>query len=357
MTLSIGQPQQRGIDLVLEGLGSGISSGIQQKLEQFNKLNQEKKEGEKLSRLGLSPEIASLDPALQKEYFKQLQSQRLLDQIMGGGMRDEPRGGPRSQGSEGDIEEFDEQTLTESPQGQLSDQQIQALSVVNPALGKVAQSQKKQYYDEQQQNRKRNLEIYDEQKSLLRGLEEEDKGLSQLQKLSDKIGKEQGQEFYERIGRTFRFKPDGSLTRIGSATSTPEEERYIKLIADQTKNIKNDFGARVTNLDIEVFLRRFPNLLQTPEGRKQIFETLRDYNQAKQLYAKEYKNLIQKSQGKINPFELEERVEKNIAPQLKKIREDIDSRGFGKEEIKEGSRAFDPQGKPHVFKNGEWIAE
>jgi hypothetical protein len=254
-----------------------------------------------------------------------------------------------------------------------TDQQIQAMALINPQVANLMQRQRQTDVQENQEIRKRNLELFDDTSKKIQSLDEELTGIKQLEKLSDKIGKEQGQDFFSRFFRTYRFDPEtGGFTKIGRATSTPQEERYLKLIADATKTIKNDYGARITNLDMQVFLRRFPDLMMTPEGRKEIFETMRDYKQAKLLYNQALKQQLRATRGKVDPYSLDEKVEAKIGPQLESIRKRMVERGLGPQEnvkVKEEA-AMTPSGEQQteqvtivnpqtgqrlMLKEGQWV--
>lgn len=225
---------------------------------------------------------------------------------------------------------------------------------------KIIESQKLAH-QETEKIKERNLKFFDESSDAIRALDENAVGLEQLSKLSEKIGAKEGDEtFFNRLGKSFRYDPKTKdFTRVGKATSTPEEDRYMKLIADQTKNIKFDFpGGKITNFDIEVFLRRFPDLLQTKQGRKEIFETLKDYNDYKLIYNKVRKKEIADRKGKIDPYELDEIIEQKAGKQLAPIRERLVNRGFNDNEaneIKEGSIITNKKtGERKVLKGGKW---
>lgn len=56
--------------------------------------------------------------------------------------------------------------------------------------------------------------------------------------------------------------------------ASPEAQRFLKTINDFTKNAKDSYGARVTNFDIQQFLKRLPTLAGSEEGRRQIIRQL-----------------------------------------------------------------------------------
>lgn len=49
MTFSVGQPEQTGLDVILQGLGGGLGQGLQEGLQQFHEQKQTEKQAESLS--------------------------------------------------------------------------------------------------------------------------------------------------------------------------------------------------------------------------------------------------------------------------------------------------------------------
>lgn len=309
--------------------GTGIGQGLQQQLETFHKEKEKEKLGDQFESVGWPRQLAGLDPQVIKQFMAVEQKKSLMEQLFGSPQEDTealpptetPREPPRETSGVGDQHQ---------PTKEVSARDVQAAALLDPGLGRAIGQERKFQHQERQQIKARNLKVFDKASSDLKTIKEADIGLEQLENLSKEIGKTQGQKFFERFGRTYRFNKEGGFTKIGKATSTPLEERYVKLIADQTKTIKDDFGARITNLDLEVFLRRFPDLMMTPEGRESIFATMRDYKESKRIYNQALKNEIKLNKGLVNPYELDEIVEKKIAPKIAKIRERIASRGFSK---------------------------
>jgi len=348
-------PQQPGFGQQLgaqlgTGVGLGLTKGLQQQLQQFQEQKKMKQLQEQFEKLGLPQELAGLDPQIAKQFMISQQKKSLMDQLFG--PSEEPLHPAETPGIGG----------VSQPSKEISAKDVEAATLLDPNLGRAKQQERKLQQQEVQEVKKRNLGVFDKASADLKTIEEADQGLTQLQKLSEKIGKTQGQSFFNRLGRTFRFDSrTGGFSKIGKATSTPQEERYIKLIADQTKTIKNDFGARITNLDLQVFLRRFPDLMMTPDGRKAIFETMRDYKEAKKIYNQALKNEIKLTKGKADPYELDEIVEEKIAPRLNKIQERIRHRGFGIQSTQEEREGIEEQtatnpktGEKMILRGGEW---
>lgn len=318
-------------------LGGGISSGLQM-------LMQAKVEGLK-----------------QQEKLQSVQN--LLKGYRKKGMLPSADG-PAS--DEGQVDASIQEDIYEGTDDPSTEELAILKAVIGPAADpfiQEAQEKRKIAAKEKAQHSERNLKVFDEASDKLRTLEESDKGLQQLSQLSEKIADTSSDAQFARFLRSWRFDPEtGGFTRIGKATSTPEEERFVKLIADQTKNIKDDYGARITNLDMQVFLRRFPDLMMTSQGRKEILGTLRDYNKAKRLYNQALKVEIKNAQGRVNPYTLDDRVEAKIQPQLEKMRKDMAKRGLANEQPEEVEeeviRVRNPKtGQTLILKEGKWQVE
>lgn len=79
---------------------------------------------------------------------------------------------------------------------------------------------------------------------------------------------------------------EGNL-RFPFAT-TPEAQRYVKTLNEFSEGAKDSYGSRVTNFDLQQYFKRFPNLLNSEEGRKQILQQMKIVNDINAVY---YKNL------------------------------------------------------------------
>ena len=88
---------------------------------------------------------------------------------------------------------------------------------------------------------------------------------------------------------------DGNL-RFPFASS-PEAQRFVKTINEFSSGAKDTFGSRVTNFDLVQFLKRFPNLMNSSEGRKQIIQQMEVVNKINSVYYKNLKNILDKAGG------------------------------------------------------------
>lgn len=60
--------------------------------------------------------------------------------------------------------------------------------------------------------------------------------------------------------------------------ANPETERYVKTLNEFIKGAKEFFGSRVTNFDLDSYLKTLPNLLTSEEGRRVILEQMKLFN-------------------------------------------------------------------------------
>lgn len=96
---------------------------------------------------------------------------------------------------------------------------------------------------------------------------------------------------------------------------SPESQEFTKLSSDMIKGIKDIFGERVTNLDVESFLKTIPSLSQSNEGKQRIIRNLKISNQANKLKESTAKKII-KENGNNVPADLELLVEEQVNPKL-----------------------------------------
>lgn len=130
---------------------------------------------------------------------------------------------------------------------------------------------------------------------------------------------------YERMGELFSdpskfpsgltaalFSKDGQLRDTAYSQLSPEAQEAVKLIIDSTSNIKDTYGARVTNFDLQTYLRKLPSLLNSPEGRTRVLRDLKAINEINQLYNRGIQQVFDDNGGtdKI-PFSTAEKIFKH----------------------------------------------
>ena len=103
-------------------------------------------------------------------------------------------------------------------------------------------------------------------------------------------------------------------------------EEFNKIQANFLRNAKTYFGARITDADLNQFLKMVPSLSQSPEGRKRVMANLRYISRAKLGYFDAMKEVIAENKG-TPPMDLDERVfdktEKKMDALVDKFKEDL----------------------------------
>lgn len=111
--------------------------------------------------------------------------------------------------------------------------------------------------------------------------------------------------------------------------ASPEAQRYLKTINDFTKNAKDSYGARVTNFDIQQFLKRLPTLANSEEGRRQLGRQLTIMNNINLAREEELQSVIDEHGGIRNiDFDEAERIaDKRSASKVAGLKKEFSSIG------------------------------
>lgn len=79
--------------------------------------------------------------------------------------------------------------------------------------------------------------------------------------------------------------------------ASADAQRYVKTLNEFSSGAKGTFGARVTNFDLAQYMKRFPTLLNTKEGRRQLLEQMKLVNQLNSVYYKNLKKVYDEAGG------------------------------------------------------------
>src|SRR6185369_4597118 len=138
----------------------------------------------------------------------------------------------------------------------------------------------------QEERYKINLPIFQKSQERLRGWEAENDSLNIMEELSPQI------EFYERLN----INPiSGELLIPGLASDAAQ--RFVKTVNDFTTKAKDSYGARVTNFDLQQFMKRLPTLANSESGREQIIQQMKLVNEINRAYEKNLQEIIDEHGG------------------------------------------------------------
>lgn len=276
---------------LIEGLGTGLQALADQKLQQVQQRNL----GQKLQQgFGFSPQEAEafsgLTPELQKIAFKEKQAapgRQAYAQALGLG--EQQNSGKEGFQNPGMLAGLNEKQATE--------------------IAKMRQ--KEAHYD-----RKERAEAFKQTKAERK--EFVDKARAAKQNLRDLNRLEElEKEGLPSAGYTEFLKNSGfDLPTLQGASG----EEFNKIAANFIKNARAYFGSRISNFELESFLKTIPNLSQSPEGRKRVISNLKNISRLEVEAGNAAREIISKHKG-IPPLDLMERVEKKLDKKADKLAE------------------------------------
>lgn len=110
------------------------------------------------------------------------------------------------------------------------------------------------------------------------------------------------------------------------ALMNPESEEFAKLQQGFLRDAKQYFGGRVSNYEVEQFLKTIPSLSQSPEGRNRVIANLKYLSRAKLEHFKTLRDIIKDNKG-LPPYDLAEQAFEKQEPKLnalaKKFKQDL----------------------------------
>ena len=102
------------------------------------------------------------------------------------------------------------------------------------------------------------------------------------------------------------------------ALMNPESEEFQKIANNFVRDAKTYFGGRVSNFEVDQFLKTIPSLSQSPEGRKRVIDNLKRLNRGKVEYYKSFKDIMNDNKN-IPPLDLLEQVQEKADTKISAI--------------------------------------
>jgi hypothetical protein len=180
---------------------------------------------------------------------------------------------------------------------------------------KTMRSIEKERAAESRFERQKSIESYKISKDMREKIIEEGKSAkSNLQDL----------ERMEDLNQTGKLDTPGYVEFLKStgldipALMNPESEEFQKIAQTFMRDAKKYFGGRVSNFEIEQFLKTIPSLSQSPEGRNRVIANLRRMNKGAVLYSKELKDLVKENKDYL-PLDYLEQLDDRIEPKAEQL--------------------------------------
>lgn len=295
------------------GMVSNLAGNYQRQQEQ----------AQAIQKMGLDPSILSLPEHAQAEYFKkafsteksltplQIAQQHLAEERLNALKGQQDLFSKLTSGNQenefNSMEGEGQQRLPQEGQGQLSKLPKENLMQLSAFAGQPGQqgvigNMAKAELDRQG---KENSERTSKEKQFFKLNE------PKLMELSDTQRKLETEAMrYEKLNNLFQdpskfpssftaalFTKDGNINDIVYSQLTPEAQESIKLIIDSTSNIKDTYGARITNFDLQTYLKKLPSLLNSPEGKQRVLRDLQIMNELNRLHASGIQEIFEESGG------------------------------------------------------------
>lgn len=121
------------------------------------------------------------------------------------------------------------------------------------------------------------------------------------------------------------FTKDGELRPTAASLLSPEAQEAVKLIADNLSGAKDTFGARVTNFDLQSYMKRLPTLLNSSEGRRRVLRDLRLMNKLNTMHQEGVLEIVEREggPGKISLSQAERRYRKEHAKEIANLKKEF----------------------------------
>jgi hypothetical protein len=149
---------------------------------------------------------------------------------------------------------------------------------------------------------KKNTETLETSRDRLRGNKRDILGTKKLQQLNE------SHELPEGLERFIINPKSGEiygLAQLAGKAPTAAQE-WVKEIARFGNRAKDAYGSRVTNFDLSQYMKQFPSLLNTPEGRKNILRMMEINYELDGLYDRAFQQIIdEKGEGNIPPAQVD----------------------------------------------------
>lgn len=179
------------------------------------------------------------------------------------------------------------------------DKQIDTLIKKESIERKQQMEEKKLSFAEQKETNKETKKFFDDTKTKAKDARENDVRLDRMEELA-KSGRLTGPG-------TYKF-----MEKLGIPLD-PNSAEFEKLTTDFLKNLKSIFGGRISNAEMQTYLKSLPSLSLSNPGRFRLINNLKIMNAGAKAENEAMKQIIKENGGK-RPANLEDLVEEKVKP-------------------------------------------
>lgn len=339
------------------GLGEGINNLLESKLSSMKQQNQQRQLAQTYRSLGIPEQVAYLPQELQSLYVKDILSApgeqayaQGLNALLGGQQQElEPSMESSLQGqTPAQIPENLQQLLQQLSPSQQAFPQIGEFQKPQAAPQQTAAPAQQQVSQKDQAKIPARLNQQQATKLAELGLKREEIG-KKRESEQFKITKDDRKEILEKsraarqtlrdLDRMEELEKSGKLDTPGyveflhrsgldiPALLNPQSEEFQKITGNFLRDAKTYFGNRVTQYEVQQFLKLIPSLSQSPEGRKRVISNLKYMANGALEYNKALKEVLSENKG-IPPYDLLEQIDNKVENRLdvlsEKFKKDLD---------------------------------
>lgn len=272
------------LSALLGGIGSGIAQRTPDILDQIM-----------IQRAG--EDVSQLDPRLQNLVLQR----KILEQ----NLEDE------AQTKMNKLRE--QQLLAKRASGQqLTESELQELSPTS--LRSITKEQMPVFETEAEKlEAKRVSDLAGEISNDFQSAQSEDMRLDRMEALDEK----------GNLSTPFMVKTLQTFNMPLGVLSNPDSEEFAKLEAEFLRDVRQVFpGGRITNYEIQAYLKGVPNLLNSAEGRRSIIRNRRLINDAKKARYNAYKEILKEHGGR-KPPNLDIMIQERTSAEMARISDEF----------------------------------
>lgn len=157
---------------------------------------------------------------------------------------------------------------------------------------------------------------------------------------------------------------DGELRPTFASQISPDAQEFVKLISDEITGAKDTFGARVTNFDLQAYMKRLPSLINSPEGRRRVLRDIQILNDLNVTHDQGVLDIVDRygGPGKISISKAERIFDKENASKIDQLTQEfINPEKTEFQDLPDAARyrgreIEDPETKQKFRSNGsEWV--
>lgn len=208
-------------------------------------------------------------------------------------------------------EAVNQKPQTTTPAEQLAPQApVRNLTTLDKYAGMTRKEIEEAIKSEQEQKRYQHAETKEYEKELsakAKASKERIEDIEELERLDEEGVDSAGfNEFLNRSGYDI------------AALRNPNSQLHNKIIQDQVKDAKAEYGTRLTDADLTQFFKRWGDLSNSKAGRKKIY-AYKKWRENGNVARKQVQKHIKAENGGSNPLDIDDLVEERVQPMLDKL--------------------------------------